>query len=443
MECVVDAILALLHFHFGSAADVDDGNAAAELGHALLQLLFVVVAGGTVVGSLNLTDASLDVLLLAGAFNHDGFVLVDDHLASATELRHLDRLERAARVVGEECASGEHRNVAEHGRTTIAKAWSLDGADLQHAAQLVDDESCKSLVLNFFSNDQQRLLGRGDLVEERQEVGKVADLLLKDQDVRILKNALGLLGVGHEVRRDVALVEGHAFNVIERGLVALGFFHFDHAIGADLVNGLGDEFAHRSVMIGADGGNLDKVALAGALASALGDGVASDFRCIIDATLHSDGVCTSSDVAKATVEDRSGEHGGGSGAVACNIGGLLGNLLHHACAHIGERLGELNFLSDGHAVLGDVGTAPALSDHHVATSGSHGDCDCSGDRVDALLELGLRGRGELHLLAISHCWEAFLMCLRCRKCCVRCRYRYCDVRLLKRRGRQAIRSRAR
>ena len=161
------------------------------------------------------------------------------------------------------------------------------------------------------------------------------------------------------------------------------------------------------------------------------------------ATLHGYGVCASSDVTKTTIEDRSGEHGGGSGAVACTIGGLLGNLLHHACAHIGERLGEFNFLGDGDAVLGDVGTAPALSDHHVATSGSHGDCDCSGDRVDALLELGLRGRGELHLLAVTHCWEAFLMCLRCRECCVLCRYRYCDVRLLKRRGRQAIRSRAR
>ena len=43
---IIHAVLALLHLDFGGAADADDGNAARELGEALLQLLAVVVGGG-------------------------------------------------------------------------------------------------------------------------------------------------------------------------------------------------------------------------------------------------------------------------------------------------------------------------------------------------------------------------------------------------------------
>ena len=46
VERVVDAVLALLDLDLGGAADLDHGNAAGELGEALLELLLVIVAGG-------------------------------------------------------------------------------------------------------------------------------------------------------------------------------------------------------------------------------------------------------------------------------------------------------------------------------------------------------------------------------------------------------------
>src|SRR5207237_4003527 len=46
MHRVIHAILALLDFDFGRAADADHRDAARELGQTLLQLLTVVVRGG-------------------------------------------------------------------------------------------------------------------------------------------------------------------------------------------------------------------------------------------------------------------------------------------------------------------------------------------------------------------------------------------------------------
>jgi hypothetical protein len=68
VQAVIDAILTLLHFHFGAATDADDGNAAGRLRQTLLQLLAVVVRGGLLDLRPDLPATALDVGLLAGTF---------------------------------------------------------------------------------------------------------------------------------------------------------------------------------------------------------------------------------------------------------------------------------------------------------------------------------------------------------------------------------------
>ena len=83
IERVIDAVLALLHLDLGGAADLDHRNTAGQLGQALLQLLLVVVGGGLLDLHLDLGDARLDVLLLAGAVDDGGVLLLDAHALGA------------------------------------------------------------------------------------------------------------------------------------------------------------------------------------------------------------------------------------------------------------------------------------------------------------------------------------------------------------------------
>ena len=85
VEGVVDAVLLLLDLDLGRAADADHRNAAGELGQTLLQLLLVVVRGGLLDLRLDLGDAALDLLLLAGAVDDRGVLLGDRHLLGAAE----------------------------------------------------------------------------------------------------------------------------------------------------------------------------------------------------------------------------------------------------------------------------------------------------------------------------------------------------------------------
>ena len=98
---VVDAVLALLDLDLGGAADLDDGNAARELGKTLLQLLAVVVRGRLLDLRLDLLHARLDVGLLARAVDDRGVLLVDRHALGAAE--HVERhvLELDAEVLAD------------------------------------------------------------------------------------------------------------------------------------------------------------------------------------------------------------------------------------------------------------------------------------------------------------------------------------------------------
>ena len=57
------------------------------------------------------------------------------------------------------------------------------------------------------------------------------------------------------------------------------------------------------------------------------------------------------------------------GAVTCNVGSLGSDFAHHLCAHIFERVLQLDFLRHSHAVLGDDRRAELLFDDRVAPLG--------------------------------------------------------------------------
>ena len=57
-ERILDAVLLLLELDLGGRADLDDGDAAGQLGEALLELLAVVVGGGVLDLGLDLAHAA-------------------------------------------------------------------------------------------------------------------------------------------------------------------------------------------------------------------------------------------------------------------------------------------------------------------------------------------------------------------------------------------------
>ena len=216
--------------------------------------------------------------------------------------------------------------------------------------------------------------------------------------IRVLEHGFHPLRIGDEVRREVAAVELHALDRLERRLEALGLFDGDDAVLADLLHRLGDQVADLRVVVRGDGADLGDLLLAlrrdADLLQLLDDGGDG----LVDAALERHRVGAGGDVLEAFAEDRLGEHRRGRGAVAGVVGGLGRDFLHHLRAHVLERIGQLDLLRDGDAVLGDRRGAELLVDDDVAALGAEGDLHRVGELIDAALQCGARIDVEMQFL---------------------------------------------
>src|SRR5690242_19585530 len=260
LEGVLDTVLLLLHLRLGGRADLHDGDAAGELGEALLELLAIEVRVGVLDLALDLVDAALDGVRVAGAVDDGRRVLRDDHATGAAELRELRVLELQAHLLGDDLAARQDGDVLEHALAAVAEARGLDGDTGERAAELVDDQRGQSLALDVLGDDQQRAAGLDDLLQDGQEVTDGADLLVGDQDVGVLEDTLHALLVGRHVGRDVALVELHALGELEVHAERLALLDVHDAVLADLLDGVGDHVADL-VITGRDRGDASDLLL--------------------------------------------------------------------------------------------------------------------------------------------------------------------------------------
>ena len=106
----------------------------------------------------------------------------------------------------------------------------------------------------------------------------------------------------------------------------------------------------------------------------------------LDAPLEGHGVGAGGHVAQALAHQGPGQHGGGGGAVAGDVVGLLGYFLDQLGPDPLVGVLELDLLGDGDPVVGDGGGAPLLLQHHVAALGAEGDPHGVGELVHPALQ---------------------------------------------------------
>ena len=374
-----------------------------------MQLLTVVVGRGLVDLGANLVDAPLDVALLAGAVDDGGVVLVDDHPFGTAQVVQRQVFELDAQLLGDHAAAGQDGDVFQHGLAAVAEARRLDRGALQRAANLVHDERGERLALDVLGHDQERLAALGHGFEHGQQILHGRDLLLVDEQIDVLEHALHAFRVGHEVGGEIAAVELHPLDDVERGVQPLGLFDGNHALAADLVHGLGDDAADRRVVVGGDGAHLGDFGLVAGRFGQVAQLVHDRHDGFVDAALDAHRVVARGDHLDAFRIDRPGQHGRGGGPVTGHVGGLAGDLLDHLGAHVLELVFEFDLLGDGHAVLGHVRRAEGFFDDHVAALGAEGDGHRVGQHVHPFQSLVPRVLTEFHKLG-SHSWSSLMPC---------------------------------
>jgi hypothetical protein len=214
------------------------------------------------------------------------------------------------------------------------------------------------------------------------------------EDESVLELGHHLLGIGDEVRREITAVELHALDDLDFGVERLGLFDRDHAFVADLLHGLGDHLADLGVAVGRERADLRHLGGRADFFRALLDVLHHRVHRDVDAPLEVHRVHAGRYRLGALPDDRLREHGGGGGAVAGHVVGLLGDLAQHLRAHVLELVLEFDFLGDGDAVLGDAGSAEALLDHDVAAFRAERHLHRVGENIDAAQHAVTRVSGK-------------------------------------------------
>src|SRR5215470_13754529 len=379
---VLDASLLLFQLGLGRGADLDHGDASDQLGQALLQFLAVVIRSGLFDLSADRGDAALDVGGLARALDDRGVVLVNGDLLGLAQVFELDVLKPDSQVFADHFAAGQDGDVFEHSFAAVTEARRLDGGDLQRAAQLVDDQRRQSFPLDIFRDDQQRLAHLGHLFEQRQQILHRADLLLVEQNQRVLERGLHALGIGYEIGRQVAAVELHALDHFEQRVQRFRLLDSDHAVFADFLHRLGDDPADGLIAVGRNRPDL-------------GDGVALDrlglildrfdrlLDRLLDPALQGHRVGAGRHGLDPLFENLPRQDGRGGRAVARHVRRLRRDFADHLRAHVLQRLFQLDLFGHRHTVLGDRRRTEFLVDDHIAPFGAERDRDRVGELIDA------------------------------------------------------------
>src|SRR5690606_21867518 len=228
--------------------------------------------------------------------------------------------------------------------------------------------------------------GLHDLLQHRHQVVDRRDLLVGDQDVGIIQHRFLAIGVGDEVRRDVALVELHAFGELEFQAEGLAVLDGDHAVLADLLHRLGDHLADGLVVVRRDGGDVGDLVGGLDVAGHRADLFDRLFDRRLDAPLETHRVGTGRHLAQALTDHGLGEDGSGGRAVTGDVVGLVGYLVGELGTHVLPRVVKLDLLGNGDAVVRDGGGSPLLLQNDVATLGAERHLHSVGQLVYAGLE---------------------------------------------------------
>jgi len=331
---------------------------------------------------VDLRHTGLDVGLAAGAVHDGGVLLGDLDLMGLSQHLQGGILQLHAEIGGDNLAAGEGGDILQHFLAAVAEAGSLDADAGEVAAQTVHQQGGQRVAFDILGNDDQLLAGLHELLENRQDLLDGGDLLVGDEQIRIVDDGFHLVGVGDHIRGNIAAVELHALDNLEAGLGGLGLFNRDDAGGADLLHGLGNQLADGFVAAGDSADTSDVLAALDGFGVRL-DRIDGDLDGLLHALAHDHGVRAGGDVLESLVDDGLSKQGGGGGAVAGDIVRLGGDFADELGAHVLECVLKLDVLGNGHAVVRDERSAVLLAEHNIAALGAEGNLHGIGELVDA------------------------------------------------------------
>mmetsp|Transcript_169156 Transcript_169156/g.543745 ORF Transcript_169156/g.543745 Transcript_169156/m.543745 type:complete len:524 (+) Transcript_169156:150-1721(+) len=330
LQSIIVTQFFVVHLCLRRSSDLDLRYATAECRDAVGELFLVVTAVCVVHLAIQLLDAHLHLLRLGAVADDDRPLLFDDDTLAGSQLLHGGIGQGHAELRVDEHSTGGDCNVLQDGGFPVAEGRRLDGDDVQDAALLVEDKRLQRLAGDVVGDDENRLLGLKQLLQQVDDVVHIRQLLVSHQDPGFFQLGNESLSICDEIGRNVAAIDGHALGELD--LIDQDLRLLDHDIAgvADSLPRLGDVRAHFRVAAGADRGDVEKVASLYGCGDPLDLG-RDEGRSGLHTLQHQYRVEASHHSLHAILDHCLGQDSGSGGAVASvglGLCGRLGEQLH-------------------------------------------------------------------------------------------------------------------
>jgi len=374
-EGILNAVLELSDLDFRSTTNLDDSDSTGESSDTLLELLSIVVTGGTFHLVSEVLNTLGDLFGASGSSHDDDIVLRDDNLLGRSHAGDLSGGDALSKIFGNELGTSGDSNILHSVASVVTESRGFDTTDLKSSTELIDNEGGQSFRLNILSDNEERLLGLHAALKEGEELLDRADLFVEEEDRGVLEDALLGLGVGDEVGGDESTVPLESFDVFDFSLERFTFGNSNSSVGSESLKDTGDQSSNDGIVVSGDGGNVvnlsSRLNRDRHLLEAENDFVNSE----LDSSSEVHRVHTSSNRFAALLEDSSSEDSSSSGTISSLVVSLGSDLLDEVGSDVVESVSEFDVLSDGNTILGDLGDSKASVNDNISPSGSEGDLD--------------------------------------------------------------------
>ena len=162
-------------------------------------------------------NPALNLFAGSTALDDRGGILADLDLLGGSKLIEVDIFELDTEVIANHRAARKDRHVTQHGLAAVAKARGLDSDYVEQSTQAIDHQQGKGFAVDVFGYQNQTTARLSRFFEQWNHVPNVRDLLLVEQNVRVVHDRFHRGRTGHEVRAQVPLVKLHAFDKLQCG----------------------------------------------------------------------------------------------------------------------------------------------------------------------------------------------------------------------------------
>eukprot|EP00128_Syssomonas_multiformis_P010631 Colp12_sorted_trinity150504_noHs@26170 len=357
VECISHTVTLLADLDFRGTANLEDGDTTGKLSKTFLQLLLLPLTSGLSDLLADGLRTRINVLLVTTTVQKESVVLGDNNLANRAQLLSGNIFELGLKsLLAQNLGTGEDGHIMECVLAVVAKARGLDGDDLDLTAELVHNDSGKSLAIDILSDNNERLaLADGDL-KGGDDLLSSGDLLLREKDKGILELSLVALGGGDEEGGDVATVELHTLGNLKLVIKGLAILNGDDTVLANSLHGVGNEVTDLGVAVGGNGGDLGDLLRSGHRARELLKTLDDDINSGLNTTAEIKGVKASGNSLETLLGNSAGKDGGSGGTITSNVIGLGGNILNKTSTDVLILVLKLDSLGHSHTILGDLRT---------------------------------------------------------------------------------------